>query len=409
MEATASSESGFRPAIRTVSLDLRERNPYALAEFDMRTQLTRLLSLAASTILVFTAAAAPQWTPAQAQAWSRKTGWLVGCNFSPSTAINALEMWQADSFDPTTIDRELGWAARLGFNSVRVFLHHMAWKQDPKGFLKRMDQFLDLARKHKIGVMFVFFDSCWDPQPAPGKQRDPRPFVHNSGWVQDPGREILNNPARLEELHPYVEAVLKRFRNDSRVHVWDLFNEPDNDNGNSYGARGEKTEVLNKAELTLPLLKMVFAWAREVKLSQPVTAGVWIGNWADATKLSPFERIMLEQSDVITFHNYSKLDDLKKCVDNLRRYNRPILCSEYMARPAGSTFNPNLGYMKEQNVGAYNWGFVAGKTQTIYPWDSWQKQYTSEPPVWFHDVLRKDGTPYIPNEVQYLKSVTGKK
>jgi hypothetical protein len=390
-------------------LDLPVRNPHARSAFDMRTSLTRLLTLAASTLVALTVAAAPQWTPEQAQAWSRKTGWLPGCNFSPSTAINALEMWQADSFDAATIDRELGWAAQLGFNSVRVFLHHMAWKQDPKGFLKRMDQFMDLTHKHKIGVMFVFFDSCWDPQPKPGKQREPRPHVHNSGWVQDPGREILSNPARLDELRPYVEAVLKRFRSDKRIHVWDLFNEPDNDNRNSYGANGEKTEAPNKAELTLPLLKKVFAWAREVKLSQPVTAGVWIGNWADAGKLSPFEQVMLEQSDVISFHNYGKLEDLKKCVENLRRYNRPILCTEYMARPSGSSFDLNLAYMKEQKVGAYNWGFVDGKTQTIYPWDSWQKQYTSEPPVWFHDILRKDGTPYIPAEADYIRKITGKK
>jgi hypothetical protein len=254
--------------------------------------------------------------------------------------------------------------------------------------------------------MFVFFDSCWHPLPKPGPQPAPRPHVHNSGWVQDPGREILTQPARLDELKPYVMAVLKRFGKDERVQCWDLFNEPDNDNRNSYGAAGEKTEAPNKAELTLPLLRKVFAWAREASPSQPLTAAVWIGNWSDPTRLSAFEKYMLENSDVISFHNYSKLEDLKTCIENLRRYGRPILCTEYMARPAGSTFNPNLGYMKEQKVGAYNWGFVAGKTQTIYPWDSWQKPYTAEPPVWFHDIFRPDGTPYVPAEVDYIKKVT---
>ncbi|HNQ87205.1 MAG TPA: 1,4-beta-xylanase [Verrucomicrobiota bacterium] len=369
-------------------------------------QRHRLLSLIASILLAVTAIAASRWTPEQAQAWSRKTGWLVGCNFSPSTAINQLELWQADTFDPATIDRELGWARQLGFNSIRVFLHHLAWKQDPPGFLKRMDQFLGIAARHNIGVMFVFFDSCWDPLPRPGPQRAPRPHVHNSGWIQDPGRELLTQPDRLDELKPYVLAVLNRFRADPRIHVWDLFNEPDNDNRNSYGANGAKTEVPNKPELTLPLLKKVFAWARQTTLSQPVTAGVWIGTWADPARLSPFEQVMLENSDVISFHNYSKADDLRRCIENLRRYQRPILCTEYMARPAGSTFDPTLGLMKEQGVGAYNWGFVSGKTQTIYPWDSWQKTYTAEPPVWFHDILRPDGTPYIPTEADYIKRIT---
>ena len=132
-----------------------------------------------------------QWTPTEAQAWQSSQPWLVGCNFMPSTAINQLEMWQTDTWDPATIDRELGWAANLGFTSIRVFLHDLLWQQDKKGFLERMDQFLALAAKHRIGVMFVLFDGVWDPFPKLGKQREPRPHVHNSGWVQSPGAKDL--------------------------------------------------------------------------------------------------------------------------------------------------------------------------------------------------------------------------
>jgi len=374
----------------------------------MRIEWRFFLVMATLTLHPFATAfaAADRWSVEKANMWYAKQPWLVGCNFNPSTAINQLEMWQAESFDPATIDRELGYAQDLGFTSVRVFLHHLAWKQGERAFLGRMDTFLTLAEKHRIGVMFVFFDSCWDPNPTPGKQRPPRPHVHNSGWVQDPGREVLSNPALVDGLEPYVKAVLRQFRNDPRIHVWDLFNEPDNDNRNSYGAAGLRTEVRNKAELTLPLLKKVFAWAREVNPSQPLTAGVWIGNWGDPDKLSPFEQFMLENSDVISFHNYAKLEDLKKCVENLRRYQRPILCTEFMARPAGSTFDPHLAYLKSQRVGAYNWGFVSGKTQTIYPWDSWQITYTNEPPLWFHDILRPGGRPYIPAEVEFIRQTT---
>lgn len=342
-----------------------------------------------------------QWTPEQANAWYAKQPWLVGCNFTPSTAINQLEMWQGDTWDPVTIDRELGWARELGFTSVRVFLHDLLWQQDPKGFLKRIDQFLAIADKHGIGAMLVLFDGVWDPFPKLGKQRDPRPHVHNSGWVQSPGQDILKDLARHDELKGYVQGVVRHFRNDRRVQIWDIYNEPDNP-----VPQYRHVELPNKAEVSLALLKKAYGWVREVNPSQPITSGVWIGHWPDVAKLSPTEKFQLEESDVITFHSYGNIDDVKRCVQNLRRYNRPILCTEYMARPRGSVFDPILGYFKDQNVGAYNWGFVDGKSQTIYPWDSWTKEYTAEPSPWFHDILRRDGTPYDLKEVQYIKSLT---
>src|SRR5687767_15506807 len=96
-----------------------------------------------------------RWPAQQANAWYAKQPWLVGANFGPSTAINQLEMFQADTFDLETIDRELGWAKDLGFTSMRVFLHHLLWEQDSEGFLERLDQFLEVAEKHEIGVMIV--------------------------------------------------------------------------------------------------------------------------------------------------------------------------------------------------------------------------------------------------------------
>jgi hypothetical protein len=346
--------------------------------------------------------AAARWTVEQANAWYQAEPWPVGCNFIPSTAINQLEMWQADTFDPATIDRELGWAQQLGFNTVRVFLHDLPWREDSDGFAKRIAQFLEIADKHHIRPMFVLFDGVWDPFPKSGPQRAPKPYVHNSGWVQSPGLEILKNPARQDELAAYVKGVVGQFKSDRRVLAWDIFNEPDNPNKPAYSA----VEAPDKAVLAMALLQKAFAWAREVAPAQPLTAGVWMGQWGDATKLSPMEKFCLEQSDIISFHNYGELDDIRQCVLNLRRYHRPILCSEYMARPRGSTFDPVLGYLKDQKVGACNWGFVSGKTQTIYPWDSWEKAYTSEPLIWFHDIFRRDGTPFDRKEVAYIRSVT---
>lgn len=345
-----------------------------------------------------------RWTAEKANAWYQQKGWLVGCNFSPSTAINQLEMWQAESFDAKTIDRELGWAESLGFNSIRVFLHDIVWKQDSKAMLARMDEFLKLADKHKIGVMFVIFDSCWDPYPQAGKQRDPRPFVHNSGWVQSPGRQILEDWARIDELEGYVKGVIGHFKDDPRIHAWDLFNEPDNPNTSSYST----VETKNKAALSLALLKKVFAWARQVNPSQPVTAAPWRDDWSSDDKLSEQDKFLFGESDVISFHCYGMPEDMTKRIQCLKRFGRPLLCSEYMARPAGSTFEAILPILKAEKVGAYNWGFVAGKTQTIYPWDSWTKTYTAEPPVWFHDIFRHDGKPYRPEEVALIRELTKK-
>jgi hypothetical protein len=342
-----------------------------------------------------------RWTREQAHAWREKTGWLVGCDFLPSTAINQLEMFQAASFDPATIDRELGWAQSLGFNSVRVYLQDLLWEQDSRGFLQRLDQFLGIAARHGIGVMFVLFDSCWDPFPKLGPQRAPKPHLHNSGWVQSPGAEILKDPARQAGLEQYVKGVVGRFRDDARVHAWDVWNEPDNVNRPAY----VNQEPPNKVELVLPLLKQAFAWARQARPSQPLTSGVWIGTWPDPAKLSPTEQVQLSSSDVISFHNYNDLASLKEAVEHLARYGRPLLCTEYMSRGNGSFFDPNLGYLKARGVGAFNWGLVAGKSQTIYPWDSGTKTYDREPALWFHDIFRPDGTAYRHDEADYIREV----
>ena len=248
------------------------------------------------------------WPVEKANTWYRSKPWPVGCNFGPSTAINQLEMWQADTFDEATIDRELGWAEHLGFNSVRVFLHNLLWEQDARGFLRRMERFLAVAKKHRINVVFVLLDSVWDPHPKLGRQREPKPHVHNSGWVQSPGSEIIRDPARHHEIQGYIEGVVGHFRKDRRILAWDVFNEPDNPNRTAYGA----VELKNKAAAALVLLESAYAWARQARPTQPITSAVWIGNWGDPQKLSTTEKFMLEQSDIITFHNYASLDEMKK-------------------------------------------------------------------------------------------------
>lgn len=342
------------------------------------------------------------WTKEKANNWYSEQPLLVGANFIPSSAINQLEMWQEETFDPETIDKELGWAEDIGMNTMRVYLHDLLHKNDPEGLYERMDDYLEIADSHGIKTLFVFFDSCWDPFPKAGEQPDPIPHVHNSGWVQSPGQEVLKDSTQYPRLEKYVKETIAEFREDDRVLGWDIWNEPDNMTGPSY----EDVEIPNKVELVLPLLEKAFVWARSANPTQPLTSGVWVGDWSSHEILKPIEKLQLEQSDVISFHNYDGPEEFEKRIKWLQRYDRPILCTEYMARPNGSTFEGFLPIAEEYKVGMYNWGFVNGKTQTIYPWDSWTKTYTSEPPLWFHDIFRKDGTPYIEGEVEVIRDIT---
>jgi hypothetical protein len=343
-----------------------------------------------------TSALASVWSEEKAATWYKEKGWLLGCNYAPSSAVNQLEMWEADSFDIETIERELGWAGHLGFNTIRVFLHHLLWEHDAKGLLNRMETFLSVADKNGLGVMFVLFDGVWNPNPAVGK-REYKIGVHNSGWLQSPGAEILKNLNQHDQLKDYVQGIISHFAKDSRVHVWDIFNEPDNVNSTSYFAH----EPENKADLSLALLRKAFKWAREVNPTQPLTAGVWIGEWCEE-KIKPIDHFMLNNSDIITFHNYESAEEMERRIKILKRFNRPMLCTEYMARGLNSTFENIVPILQKHNVGGYCWGFVAGKTQTSYPWDSWHVTYDGEPSLWFHDIFRVDGTPYRQEEIHFL-------
>ena len=345
-----------------------------------------------------------RWSAEKANEWYKKQGWICGSNFGPSTAINQLEMWQAETFDTTTIDKELGYAESIGMNTMRVFLHNVAFEKDSSGFFKRIDQYLAIAARHKIKTMFVLFDACWNPVCNAGKQPEPVPFKHNSGWIQCPSSDMLKDTAHYQHLENYLKKVISHYANDERILLWDLFNEPDNDNFGKF-----KTELSDKRTYTLYLLKKSFEWARDVNPSQPLSSGVWWQDWSDTSKLSAFNDFQLKHSDVITFHNYDSLYKFKERANQLKCFGRPLICSEYMARPNGSTFKDILPFMKENNIGAINWGFVAGKTNTIYPWDSWDKAYTAEPKVWFHDVFRMNGTPYDSTEIKLIKNLTGKK
>jgi hypothetical protein len=327
----------------------------------------------------------PVWTKHQANEWYRTKGWLRGSDFIPSSAINQLEMWQAPSFDTATIDRELGYAASIGLNCMRVFLHHLAWQQDPAGFKDRMHQYLRIAEKHHIVTIFVFFDDCWNETYSPGPQPAPKPGIHNSGWIRDPGKLYYDEPGLTDTLEEYVKDVLTSFRYDNNILLWDLYNEPGN---SKYGNQ------------SLPLLEKIFLWGRTINPDQPLSAGVWNDHLSD---LNTFQ---LSHSDVITYHDYEPPQAHQHCIDTLKAYGRPLICTEYMARPRNSTFFNILPMLKREHIGALNWGLVAGRTNTKYAWDTPMPD-GAEPKIWFHEIFRENGTPYDPKEVALIKKLTG--
>ena len=326
------------------------------------------------------------WSVEKANSWYAAHPWLTGADYIPSNAINQLEMWQADTFSPDLIDKELGWAQDIGFNTMRVFLHSEAWKQDPEGFKKRVDQFLTISKKHGITPMFVFFDDCWNKTFTAGKQPAPKTGIHNSGWLQDPGMPATTDPTAWPALEKYVKDVMRSFAHDERILLWDLYNEPGNN---------------DKKDASLPLLTQIIGWARSVNPDQPISIGLW--DW----KLEKLNALQLNNSDIVTYHNYEEPQWHLRTIQLLKASGRPLICTEYMARPRNSRFSNILPLLKQENVGAINWGFVSGKTNTKYAWDT-PLADGSDPVEWFHEIFNQDGTPYRRDETELIKKLNKK-
>lgn len=342
-----------------------------------------------------------QWSVEEANGWWASQPWPMGCNFTPSNAINQLEMWQEATFDLPLIEAELALAASVGMNAVRVYLHDLLWLDDPIGFVARIEQFLAAADRNGIRTMLVLFDSCWHPEPALGPQPVPKPGVHNSGWVQAPGLPALRDPAQRERLEAYVRGIVGKFADDSRILAWDIWNEPDNGPEVSLC---NPDELAAKAGLVLPLLRDAYGWARAMDPVQPLTSAIWLGDWSSHDRLTPLQRAQTELSDLISFHNYGVRDDFVERVGWLRVFDRPLLCTEFMARPAGSTFEAILPFAKESGVAAFCWGLVRGKTQTHLPWQSWENpNLAGLHDKWFHDIFDVGGVAHDPQEVEFLR------
>ncbi len=350
------------------------------------------------TIALFTAASCGKETPAPAQRWSQERAnawyaeqeWPVGFNYVAATAINQFEMWQAESFDPETIDYEMSKAEELGFNTVRIFLHDMVWEADPAGFKQRIDAFLGICRSHGIKTIVTFFTNGGRfENPQLGKQPESIQGIHNSQWIQSPGAPSVNDPASWPRLERYVKDILTTFRDDDRILFWCLYNEPEN---------------FKQGAQSLPLLREVFKWGREANPSQPLSSPLWICPGVHGTRSNfPIVSFLGENCDIMTFHCYYGPEEMETFISLMKQFGRPMVCQEYMGRPR-STFEEIMPILKRERVGAISWGLTAGKCNFHLQWSS--KAGDPEPEIWFHDIFRLDGTPYSQREVDFIRSMT---
>lgn len=353
-----------------------------------------------------------RWTEAEANRWSQARPWICGCNFLPSTAVNFIEMWHPETFDLPTIEQELGWAAETGFNAIRINLNWLGWVHDRDGLMDRLDRFMGTA--HRLGILTVpcLFDDCGfgGQEPQWARQPDPVPGVHNSRAIASPGRATVMDSAAHPRLGAYVRDVIGSFRNDRRILFWDLYNEP-----------GNRMEFHRQGFSTFPgalegpaqaLMQASFAWARAASPEQPLTVGAWTaapGGAVGQSYTTDIDRSALALSDIISFHAYLDRASVAAIIDRLRGQNRPMFCTEWMARAVDSRIADQLSLFRGRGVGCFQWGFVRGRTQTHLPWPEALVAAhggTARRDLWFHDLLDSDGAPYDPAEIDTIRRAT---
>lgn len=352
-----------------------------------------------------------RWTTEQINEWYQSKPWLVGPNFLPSTAVNWNELWMRETFDFPTIEKELSLAHQYGLNTLRTNLPFIVWMFDRDGLIERIDQFLAVCAKNKIYPMLTLMDDCGfsGDHPSIGLQKQPKEGVHNSQGAASPGRNIVTCKSYWHWVEKYIKDVVSTFANDDRVLIWDVYNEPTND-----GIFGPNAQFLHYDgplyECAYELCKQAHDWVRQCDPIQPITFGAWFkmktyNNYDLKLFDSTIDQLCFELSDIISFHAYSPANVIEESLEFLKQFNRPILCTEWLARHAQSTVAEILPIFQKNRVGCYNWGLVNGKTQTHLPWPIIMQDNPDYAKQWFHDLFKNDGTPYSQEEMDLFKKL----
>lgn len=350
-----------------------------------------------------------RWSPKKANEWYAQMGWLRGCNFLPSNCKGFLDMFQSYQSDEhlACADAELALAASLGYNSIRFLLNFNVWRLEHDHLLKQFDAYLSLCKKHGMTAMVMLGCDCCVPKtklytpPALGEQRV------DWGWHggtkhsafedrKEVGHHLLDIPEFRELYYAFIREIITIHKEDPRICVWDLYNEP----GNS-----------NRDEITLPHLQKFFEIAREIDPIQPLTACLWRWDDAQFETPSPCAQFCLDNADIITYHNYENLEKNVRIIRFLRRFGRPVMNTEWMARPLGSTVFDLFPLFYLENVSCFNWGLVAGKAQYFECWNNIWDRYEAgvdeniDFRLWFHDLFRPSHRPYDPKETALIRRI----
>ncbi|MBO5312367.1 MAG: cellulase family glycosylhydrolase [Clostridia bacterium] len=348
-----------------------------------------------------------KWSNERAWEWYNSRPWIRGCNYMCADCVNRVDQWQALHFDEylKTTENELKLMKELGFNSVRLILEYVVWKEEHEGFLERFERYISLCDSYGISCMIVLANDCMPPKtelwkmPYIGEQKydwgyhGGRKHSQHGGHSCPAPHYYFDNPESTEDYYKMVREIVSLYKDDSRILMWDLFNEP----GNS-----------NRRDITLPFVKRMVSEVRAINPSQPLTIGAWwCGGNCDFD--NEVDRYALECSDIITYHNYGTYEEHIRVIKYLKTLNRPIINTEWLARCTGNTVFDNFPLFYLENIGCYNWGFVAGKYQTYEPYEAHWSWYNDDKraPIdftkWFHDLYRPSLRPYDPREEELIK------
>ncbi len=353
-----------------------------------------------------------KWSKEKAWEWYSKLPWLRGCNFIGSDCANRRDMWQSYQSEEhlATADWELALAKETGFNTVRVIVDFDVWYQEPDSFMEIFERYMQLFHKHGQYVMVCLTAEAEMPN---GEYEDfqPKPLGEQEyalGYHQGRSPEVLernlHHPKRYHPLESpvlrdkflqMVRSIVGKYREDERIVCWNLYNEP----GITLGDRA------------MPLLKTMFEEARALGPVQPLTVELWTGYNKKGEIGTEVQKYALEQSDVISFHCYLPLPEMCRQIAYLKRYERPILCTEWLNRIQNSPVEDIFPLFQLERIGCWCWGFVVGKTQTNEPWYGMFAPYLRgedsdiDLTRWMHDLYCPSLLPYDPREIKLIKEV----
>ena len=347
-----------------------------------------------------------KWSKERAWEWYNNRPWIRGCNYMSASCANRVDQWQSLHFDKylKETEAELKLMRELGYNSVRLILEYVVWEKEHDVFLKNFERYISLCNSYGISCMIVLANDCMPPKtelwkmPSIGEQSydigyhgGRKHSQHGRHNAPAPHYYLDENDSR-EKYFEMVREIVSLYKDDARILMWDLFNEP----GNS-----------NRRGITMPNLKRMLDEVRKINPSQPLTIGAW---WCgdDRCFNNEIDQFALESSDIITYHNYGKYEEHIQVIKYLKGLGRPIMNTEWLARCTGNTVFENFPLFYLENIGCYNWGFVAGKYQTYEPYEGHWQWYNDDKHAdidftkWFHDLYRPSHRPYDPRETELI-------